>query len=137
MEYLAPIRTQQNVFSQLEMGRLNQIREQAGPETEKTDQELRALSKQFESIFIHQLLKSMRSTVQKSGLLGSHATDMYESMYDQELANLLSKERGMGLSEMVYKDLVRLNNGGKPVPNDPEPSIPVLSPALKLPGEEE
>ena len=100
--------TQNSFLSQMEQNRLIQLKDQSEPGRNQTDEELMSVSRQFESIFVHQLLKSMRSTVQKSGLFESHATRMYESMHDQELANLMSKTRSIGLADMVYKDLVRL-----------------------------
>ena len=97
-----------SVLPQMEQNRLTHLKGQAMTARNKTDEELMSVSHQFESIFVHQLLKSMRSTVQKSGLFDSHATRMYESMHDQELANLMSEKRSIGLADLVYKDLVRL-----------------------------
>ena len=99
---------QKSVLPQMEKSRLTQLKSQANLGRNQTNEELMSVSRQFESIFIHQLLKSMRSTVQKSGLFDSHATRMYESMHDQEMANLMSEKRSIGLAEIVYKDLVRL-----------------------------
>ena len=99
---------QTSVLPQMEQNRFTQLKGQAESGRYQTDEELMSVSRQFESIFVHQMLKSMRSTVQKSGLFDSHATRMYESMHDQELASLMSEKRSIGLAEMVYKDLVRL-----------------------------
>ena len=104
---------QNSVLPQLDENHLNKLKGRAKVVTNKTDEELMSVSHQFESIFIHQLLKSMRSTIQKSGLFDSHATRMYESMHDQELANLMSEKRSIGLANMVYKDLVRLEQKSK------------------------
>ena len=100
--------TQNSVLPQMEQNRLTGLMAQANLDKNNTNEELMSLSRQFESIFIHQLLKSMRSTIQKSGLFESHATRMYESMHDQELASLMSEKRSIGLADMIYKDLVRL-----------------------------
>ena len=105
---LPAIDVQNSVLPQMEKSRLTQLKSQANLGRNQTNEELMSVSRQFESIFIHQLLKSMRSTVQKSGLFDSHATRMYESMHDQELASLMSEKRSIGLADIVYKDLVRL-----------------------------
>ena len=105
---LPAIDIQISVLPQMEQNRLIHLKGRAELGTNQTDEELMSVSRQFESIFIHQLLKSMRSTVQKSGLFDSHATRMYESMHDQELANLMSEKRSIGLADIVYTDLVRL-----------------------------
>ena len=100
--------TQNWVLPQMEQNRFIQLKGHVESGRDHTDEELLSVSRQFESIFVHQLLKSMRSTVQKSGFFESHATRMYESMHDQELANLMSETRSIGLADIVYKDLVRL-----------------------------
>ena len=108
MTSLSAMNVQSSVLPQMEKNRLTHLKGQTVMLKNKTDEELMSVSHQFESIFIHQLLKSMRSTIQKSGLFDSHATRMYESMHDQEMANLMSEKRSIGLAEIVYKDLVRL-----------------------------
>ena len=105
---LPAIDVQNSVLPQMEKSRLTQLKSQANLGRNQTYEELMSVSRQFESIFIHHLLKSMRSTVQKSGFFDSHATRMYESMHDQELANLITEQRSIGLASIVYKDLVRL-----------------------------
>ena len=102
------IATQNSVLPQMEQNRLTGLMAQANLDKNNTNEELMSLSRQFESIFIHQLLKSMRATIQKSGLFESHATRMYESMHDQELASLMSEKRSIGLADIIYKDLLRM-----------------------------
>jgi Rod binding domain-containing protein len=76
----------------------------------KKSEKLKSVSKQFESIMTHQLLTAMRTTVPKSELLGGFSGDMYQSMMDQELANQVSKGKGLGLSDMVLRQLTQLEN---------------------------
>ena len=102
------ISPQNSILPQMEQSRLSQLSDLASPGTSKTNKQLKSLSKQFESIFVHQLLKSMRSTVQKTGLFDSHATNMYESLYDEEIAKLMTEQKGIGLADVIYRDLVRL-----------------------------
>ena len=102
------ISPQNSILPQMEQSRLSQLGDLASPGTSKTDKQLKSLSKHFESIFVHQLLKSMRSTVQKTGLFASHATDMYESLHDEEIAKLMTEQKGIGLADVIYRDLARL-----------------------------
>ena len=67
------------------------------------------MARDFESVFVNKLFESMRKGVPKSGLLDSSAMKMYQSLMDQELAKLMSERKGMGIGEMVYKDLSRLD----------------------------
>jgi Rod binding domain-containing protein len=104
------IGNQSSISSQMDNNRLTQLSNLSAPSKNKTNEEIKSLAHQFESIFVHQLLKSMRSTVQKSGLFDSHATQMYESLYDEEMAKLMTEKRSIGLADIVYKDLVRLED---------------------------
>ena len=104
------IANQGSILPQMDNSRLTQLSNLSETGKNKTNEEIKSLSQQFESIFVHQLLKSMRSTVQKSGLFDSHATQMYESLYDEEMANLMTEKRSIGLADIVYKDLVRLED---------------------------
>ena len=126
--------TLNSVLPQMEQNRLTELKDQVRLDRNQTDEELMSVSRQFESIFIHQLLKSMRSTVQKSGLLDSHATRMYESMHDQELANLMSEKRSIGLADMVYKDLVRLEEKIDKERSEDNKAVQDLNPAIGFLG---
>ena len=106
----ASIGNQGSISSQMDNNRLTQLSNLSETGKNKTNEEIKSLAHQFESIFVHQLLKSMRSTVQKSGLFDSHATQMYESLYDEEMAKLMTEKRSIGLADIVYKDLVRLED---------------------------
>ena len=106
----ASIGNQGSISSQMDNNRLTQLSNLSEAGNNKTNEEIKSLAHQFESIFVHQLLKSMRSTVQKSGLCDSHATQMYESLYDEEMAKLMTEKRSIGLADIVYKDLVRLED---------------------------
>ena len=66
-------------------------------------------ARDFESIFIHKLLESMRKAIPKSGLFDSYSIDTFQSMMDEEMAKEMSKRKGMGVGEMVYNDLSRIN----------------------------
>jgi len=69
---------------------------------------LEKVSREFESIFIHQMLKAMRKTVVRSDLLGSFAGEQYESMMDEELSKEISKHKGIGLAEVIHRQLKHL-----------------------------
>lgn len=69
------------------------------------DTALKEVCKDFEGIFVSMMFKQMRSTVPKSDYLSSDsATDMYNSMLDDELCKVASK-RGIGLGDMMYKQM--------------------------------
>ncbi|MGF7057736.1 rod-binding protein [Brassicibacter mesophilus] len=70
------------------------------------DKELLKACQDFEEIFVHMLLKEMRSTIPEDGLMEkSTAREIFEDMYDQELANSMSKNNGIGIAKMLYNQM--------------------------------
>ena len=128
------ISPQNSILPQMEQSRLSQLSDLASPGTSKTNKQLKSLSKQFESIFVHQLLKSMRSTVQKTGLFDSHATSMYESLHDEEIAKLMTEQKGIGLADVIYRDLARLEAKVKKAQSEIGISAQKINPAVNLQG---
>jgi len=128
------ISPQNSILPQMEQSRLSQLSDLASPGTSKTDEQLKSLSKQFESIFVHQLLKSMRSTVQKTGLFDSHATNMYESLHDEEIARLMTEQKGIGLADVIYRDLARLEAKVEKARSEIGISAQKINPAINLQG---
>ena len=68
---------------------------------------LRKVAQQFESMFTRMMLKSMRDTVGTDPIFGSDQEKMYQGMYDDQLALQLSKGRGLGLADMLVRQLQR------------------------------
>jgi len=128
------ISPQNSILPQMEQSRLSQLSDLASPGTSKTNKQLKSLSKQFESIFVHQLLKSMRSTVQKTGLFDSHATNMYESLHDEEIARLMTEQKGIGLADVIYRDLARLEAKVEKARSEIGISSQKINPAVNLQG---
>ena len=67
---------------------------------------VREAAKQFESLFMQQLLKTMRESAQSSGMLDNEATKLGSEMLDTQWAGKLSGLPG-GLSDMIAKQLER------------------------------
>lgn len=82
---------------------LNHLKLQAGLKTPEAIQEA---AKQFESLFMRELIKSMREATMKSGLLDSPGGDLGADMLDQQFAVQMSGRPG-GLSELIAKQLTR------------------------------
>jgi peptidoglycan hydrolase FlgJ len=70
------------------------------------DKELRKACADFESLLTYQLLKTMRQTVEKSGLFdGGRGEEIYESLFDMELSKRMSGSGANSLSEQLYRQL--------------------------------
>ena len=69
---------------------------------------LKEAARQFESLFTQMLLKSMRDANKSFGedsLFGSDQGDMYQDMFDDQIAMQLSKGKGLGLADMLVRQL--------------------------------
>ena len=74
---------------------------------------LRAVAKQYESLFARMMIKSMRDAVGKDPIFGSDEESTYQEMYDDQLSLEMTKGHGLGLADMLVRQLQRLNGGGK------------------------
>ncbi len=70
------------------------------------DTKLRKVCADFESVFLHFILKSARKTVPQEGLLGnSNESRIYKSIMDEQMARSVSSGRGTGLGALLYEEL--------------------------------
>jgi peptidoglycan hydrolase FlgJ len=67
---------------------------------------IRETAKQFESLFMRELLKSMREATVKSGMLDNQGSDLGTDMLDQQFAVQMSGQPG-GLSDLIAQQLSR------------------------------
>ena len=68
---------------------------------------LREAARQFESLFTTMMLKSMRDATPKDSLFGSDQQDFYQDMFDSQMATQLSKGKGLGLADMLVRQLMQ------------------------------
>lgn len=74
-----------------------------------TSPKLEQACKDFESLFVNQMMKQMRKTVPQEGLFnGGRAEKIYTEMLDSELAKSISNQRGLGLATMMYRQMSTL-----------------------------
>lgn len=66
---------------------------------------LREAAGQFEALLVQTMLKGMRTTSLGSDLFGSDAMDMYRDLLDQQIAQQISRGRGLGLADMIARQL--------------------------------
>lgn len=62
----------------------------------------REAARQFESLFVQMMLKSMRSA---SAVLGEKRDTTYEEMFDQQIAIEMTRDRGIGMAELLVRQL--------------------------------
>lgn len=74
---------------------------------------LRQVAKQYESLFARMMIKSMRDAVGKDPMFGSDQEQSYQEMYDDQLSIELTKGKGLGLADMLVKQMQKLAGGTK------------------------
>ncbi|MDO8891444.1 MAG: flagellar assembly peptidoglycan hydrolase FlgJ [Sulfurimicrobium sp.] len=65
----------------------------------------RAAAQQFEALFLNMMLKSMREATPQDGLFDDSNTRLYTGMLDSQLAQSLSKGKGIGLADMLVRQM--------------------------------
>lgn len=83
---------------------------------------IKEAARQFEAVFMQELMKSMRATTLPSGLGDNSGTDMGTELLDSQYATQLSGLPG-GLADMIAKQLERnLAGGGAAAETAPKPT---------------
>ncbi len=90
---------------------LSQLRVEA---REETPDAIKAVAKEFEAIFMQMMLKSMRDASLGEGLLDSDQGKFYQEMFDKQIATSLSREQGMGLADIMVRQLSRGKDSRQP-----------------------
>ena len=88
--------------SYLDFEGLGQLKGQA---RQNADSAMRETAQQFEALFIQQMLKTMRATIEKSELSESSHIETFENMFDKEVALKIAKRGGTGLADMLVKSM--------------------------------
>lgn len=80
--------------------------EASGTAPTKDAKKLREAATEFESILVHQLLKVMRNSIQKSGLLGGGTGEsVFQDMLDDRYALEITKSARFGLADRISEEL--------------------------------
>jgi len=73
--------------------------------TDKDKSELKKAARDFEAVFIGQLLKVMRETIEESEEGGGFGKGIYTELFDQEIAVSLAERGALGIGDIIYKSL--------------------------------
>nr|WP_314559536.1 flagellar assembly peptidoglycan hydrolase FlgJ [uncultured Pseudomonas sp.] len=89
-----------------DLNRLNQLK--VGDD-KNSEGNMRKVAQEFESLFLSEMLKSMRSATEalgKDNPLNTPAAKQYQEMYDQQLAVSMSREGGgIGLADVLMRQM--------------------------------
>jgi len=94
---------------------------------------LRQVAKQYESLFARMMIKSMRDAVGKDPIFGSDQAQSYQEMYDDQLSLEITKGHGLGLADMLVRQMQKLSGaqagatpgatGSTGAPAHPDPKL--------------
>lgn len=71
-------------------------------------QGLKAAAQQFETLFLQQVIKSMRDATPQDGLLSSDSSRFYTGLLDQQMAqNMATSGKGIGFARLIEQQLGR------------------------------
>jgi flagellar protein FlgJ len=73
---------------------------------------IRAVAEQFEAMFTQMMLKSMRDAVGPDPMFGSDQQQTYQDMADSQLAIQMSKGKGLGLADVLVRQLQKMGVKG-------------------------
>jgi len=92
-----------NAAAYTDLARLTSLKKPNGGQ-----ESLKQVAQEFEALLLGQMLKAMRSAsnvLSEGSYLQSNETKLYQEMLDQQLAVTLSRQKGLGLSEVLIRQL--------------------------------
>ncbi|MFC5696477.1 flagellar assembly peptidoglycan hydrolase FlgJ [Pseudomonas sp. GCM10022186] len=99
-----------------DLNRLSQLK--AGKDRD-SEGNIRKVAQEFESLFLNEMMKSMRQAGEafaEGNYLNSNETKAYQDMHDQQLAVTLSRQGGVGLADVLTRQLSKTRHAERPNP---------------------
>jgi Rod binding domain-containing protein len=89
--------------SQAELAKVTSLKDQGV----KSDKQIDKAASGFEALLLHQMMKSMWQTVEKTGFLGddSNEADIMRDMFTQSVSDEIAKGKGIGVKEVVKREI--------------------------------
>lgn len=103
----------QNTVAQSTYTDLNRLNKLKAGEGRDSEENLRQVAQEFESLFISEMMKAMRSAndVLADDLFNSNESKTYRDMYDQQMAVTLSQGKGMGMADVLVRQMSNMQQG--------------------------
>ncbi|OLU32680.1 flagellar rod assembly protein/muramidase FlgJ [Pseudomonas sp. PA15(2017)] len=112
-----------------DLNRLNQFK--VGGDNEEN---IRKVAKEFESLFLNEMLKTMRSANEVFGegnFMNSNEAKTYQDMYDQQLSvTMAGNKNGIGLADVMARQMSKMKSVGE----RPNPFAQVDAPVPAAPS---
>ncbi len=79
----------------------------AGQAPEQVEKKVRGVAEEFVSVFMNQIMKSMRATVdQNPAMHGDNGEKFFQEMLDTEQSKTLAGGSGYGLTDLIYESMM-------------------------------
>ncbi len=126
----------------LDVQGLDRLKHSAARDPQK---QLRSAADQFEALFLHRMIKSMRDASPRSELTDSSQMRFYQSLFDQQMSQHMAG-RGLGLADQLVAqlsgkgasaDAARAATGASPldaIPRGEPRRLPGVNPAAGVPA---
>jgi flagellar protein FlgJ len=76
--------------------------------TAKDEKALKNVCQEFEAVMVQTMFKSMRGAQEQDGLVEKGmADDIYQDLFDSEVARELAHSQSMGIGQKIYQQLQR------------------------------
>ena len=73
------------------------------------EKKARETAEEFEAVMLNTLTKTMMSGLKSDGPFGGgQSEEMYRSLQAEEMAKAIADTGGIGLSDMIYREIIRL-----------------------------
>ena len=95
-------RSEADIYTNLDG--LSDLRRQA---EKQSPEAIQTVTKQFEALFVQQVLKSAREAKLADGLFDSSEGEIYQDMFDKQIAINLTQGEGIGLAKIIVEQLSR------------------------------
>jgi flagellar protein FlgJ len=115
-----PTVTPTDIQSYTDFNGLAALRSQAQGQSPEA---LKAVAQQFESLFLDMMMKSMRDANLGAGLFDSGDSQFYQEMWDKQIAMQLAKGGGLGIADMMLRQLQRSGAAQPPSGEGPKAAI--------------
>ena len=70
--------------------------------------EMEKVAQEFEAVFLAQILNGLTSGLEGDGPLAGAESDPFASMLQDEYAKMISKSGGVGISDAVLKEMLKM-----------------------------
>ncbi|MCK4572966.1 MAG: rod-binding protein, partial [candidate division Zixibacteria bacterium] len=110
---------------------LEQLQKKAAVDLESEKARLKEATRQFESFFMYQMLKTMRETIPESSpakdapLSGDKSKDIFTDMFDMQIADKMASGDSNSIADILYKSLEKVVEAQYPSETAPNEIMPL------------